>query len=207
MPRAAIRWPVSRAVFLMALSALVHAVCCAAATAQKSKAPPDAAADKSAPKKQALVVTYGIASLPLPVIEMREVILAAVKSRRIEDIQVAVDMNEIKPAFSEGPVADPIAYLKAQSVDGAGQDVLSALGAILDAGYVAIPVGRDLENNRIFVWPYFAEVDLKSLTANQDWELRRIVPETAANDMREKGVYTFWRIGIAADGTWHSLTR
>ena len=81
--------------------------------------------------------------------------------------------------------------------------MLAALAEILDAGYVALPLGRDLENNRIYVWPYFAEVPLQKLTPAQQVELLRLVPPAAAKEMLQTGKYTYWRLAIGADGTWH----
>ena len=73
-------------------------------------------------------------------------------------------------------MGDPVAYWKKISGDGEGREVLAALAEILDAGYVTVPLGRDLENNRIYVWPYFAEVPLRKLTPAQQVELLRLVP-------------------------------
>ena len=81
------------------------------------------------------------------------------------------------------------------------------LAEILDAGYVVLPLGRDLENNRLYVWPYFAEVPLDKLSPAQEVELLRLVPPTALKEMRSAGKYTHWRIVIGADGTWHSFRR
>ena len=120
----------------------------------------------------------------------------------------AWDLNELKPdlgvALADG---DPIAHWKRISGDGEGREVLAALGEILDAGYVVLPLGRDLENNRVYVWPYFAEVALDKLTPAQEVELLRLVSPAALKDMRAAGKYTHWRIAIGADGTWHSFRR
>jgi hypothetical protein len=159
------------------------------------------------PKAKAAVVRYGAGDLPRPVIEMREAILAAVASGRIEDLRIAIEMNEIRPAFPDGPETDPIAYLKSQSADGEARDVLGALGAILEAGYAVVPLGRDLENNRIFVWPHFAETGIGNLSSRDAADLERIAGGEAVSGMRRSGRYSGWRIGIGADGTWHVLSR
>jgi hypothetical protein len=72
---------------------------------------------------------------------------------------------------------------------------------------VVLPLGRDLENNRLYVWPYFAEVPLDKLSPAQEVELLRLVSPAALKDMRSSGKYTHWRIVIGADGTWHSFRR
>jgi hypothetical protein len=154
-----------------------------------------------------LQVRQGTAGLPLPVLEIREAILAAVATGRIEDIKTAIELNEMKPAFGDAIAADPIAWLKQASGDGEGRDVLAALGRILEAGYVALPLGRDPENPKVYVWPHFAETGIADLSPERAAELARIVPPDAVAAMRERGRYDYWRIGIGAEGVWHFLRR
>jgi hypothetical protein len=151
------------------------------------------------------VVSYAIEALPAPVREMREAILAAVRTGRIEDLRHAWELNELKPDLGVATVGDPIAHWKQISGDGEGREILAALAQILDAGFAVLPLGRDLENNRIYVWPYLAEIPLDKLTPAQEVELLRLVPPAAAKEMRAAGKYTHWRIAIGADGTWHSF--
>ena len=152
-------------------------------------------------------VRYGTDSLPQPVIEMRDAILAAVRSGRIEEIVGAIELNEIKPAFGEVPASDPVAWLKQASADGQGRDILAALANVLDAGYAVVRLGRDAENNTVYVWPHFAETGVASLTSEREVELLRLVPADRAKAMREAGKYDFWRLGIGADGVWHFLRK
>ena len=152
-------------------------------------------------------VRYGSEGLPAPVEDMREAILSAVRSGRIEELRHAWELNELKPDLGVASVGDPVAHWKQISGDGEGREILAALAEILDAGYVVLPLGRDLENNRLYVWPYFAEVPLDKLTPPQEVELLRLVPPAVAKDMRSAGKYTHWRIVIGADGTWHSFRR
>ncbi len=121
---------------------------------------------------------------------MREAILSAVRSGRIEELRHAWELNELKPDLGEALVGDPIAYWKRISGDGEGREILAALAEILDAGYVVLPLGADIENNRLYVWPYFAEVPLDKLSPGQEVELLRLVPPAAAKDMRSAGKYT-----------------
>ena len=110
---------------------------------------------------------YGSEGLPAPVREMREAMLSAVKSGRIEELRHAYELNELKPDLGVPAVkADPVAHWKQISGDGEGREVLAALSLILEAGYVVLPLGRDIENNRVYIWPYFAEVPLETLTAS-----------------------------------------
>jgi hypothetical protein len=169
----------------------------------------DGAAQRTLSAKVAAAprVYYATAELPGPVQEMRDVILSAVSSGRIEDLRQAYDLNELKPDLAAEPVADPVAYWKEISADGRGLEILAALGQILEAGYVILPTGRDLENNRIYVWPYFAEVELATTTPAQEVELMRLLGAATARELKAKGRYSSWRIAIGADGVWHSFRK
>jgi hypothetical protein len=194
------------AVFLLALLGLVHA--CAPlgeALAQRAERKPPAGPAQSS--RMGSEIRHGTEGLPAPVLEMREAILAAVRSGQIEDLRTAVELNEIKPVIADTAVGDPIAHWRQVSADGEGREILSVLGQILEAGYVTLPIGRDLENNRVYVWPYFAGVALDKLTSAQEAELLGIVPAAMAEEMKKGGRYTYYKLGIAADGTWHFFLR
>jgi hypothetical protein len=194
--------------FVLALPSLVYCLGGAMpALAQTAKAKPDSSKKQQGRSSGDLDINYGTAKLPSPVAEMREAILAAVRSGNIEELRHAFELNELKPELGPEPVGDPVAFWKKISGDGEGREVLAVLAEILDAGYVAVPLGRDLENNRIYVWPYFAEVPLQKLTPAQQVELLRLVPPAAAKEMIQTGKYTYWRIAIGADGTWHHFRK
>ncbi len=167
-----------RAVWLFLLVPPVVVHCLGTQTpafAQKAKAKAGSTkkgqAESSAPSK----IQYGTDKLPAPVQEMREAILSAVKAGRIEELRHAYELNELKPDLGVAPVSDPIAHWKKISGDGEGREVLAALAEILETGYVVLPLGRDLENNQVYVWPYFAEVPLDKLSPAQEVELLRLV--------------------------------
>ena len=196
------RFVLRAAVFLLAANGLVHAMqCLPPALAQSPPSRPGAAA------KPLGGVGYGTTRLPEPVIEMRDAILTAARSGRIEELRIAIDLNEIKPVFSDKTISDPIGYLKAQSADGEGRDVLAAIVAILEAGWVAVPLGRDLENNRVYLWPHFAETGVVGLSSEQETDLLRLVPPAEVSALRRAKRYTWWRLGIGADGVWHFLAK
>ena len=193
------------AILLLVLLGLVH-VCSgwdsAAAQTVKQKSPGPAAASKPAP-----VISYGTDDLPEPVRDMREAILAAVRSGKMEDLRVAVELNEMKPVVADKPAPDPIDYWRQVSGDGEGREILAILGQLLEAGYTVLPIGKDIENNRVYVWPYFAEMKLGTLTPAQEVELLRLVPAAAFRDMKQTGRYTHYKLGIGADGTWYFFIR
>ena len=177
------------------------------ALAQAGKQKSQSAHNRQRPPSALPVVHYRIEDLPQPVREMRELILTAVQSGDIEELRAAVEVNELKPEIADTAVADPIAYWKQISGDGEGREILAALAEILDSGYVVLPIGPDLENNRVYVWPYFAELPLDRLSPGQQVELLRLVPPAAVKDMKRIGKYTSWRLAIGADGTWHSFRK
>ncbi len=150
---------------------------------------------------------YGTKGLPRPVLEMREAILAAIEAGDIEELRHAWDLSEPKPDLGAAPKTDPVAHWKRISGDGEGREVLAALSLILEAGYVVLPLGPDLENNQVYVWPYFAEWPLGKLTPRQEVGLLRLVPPAVMREMKAKGKYTHWRLAIGADGTWHMLRK
>jgi hypothetical protein len=193
--------------FLLALPLLVY--CFTPIGPAFSQASPKPKA--GVPAKQALggppKVHYSTEQLPEPVREMREAILAAALSGEIEELRHLYEMGDLRPDLGGTASRDPVADWKRASGDGKGREVLAALSLILEAGYVVLPLGRDLENNRLYIWPYFAEVPLGRLSPAQEVELLRLVPPAAAKAMQEKGKYTHWRVTIGADGSWHSFRK
>jgi len=166
----------------------------------KGKEPPKAAPQAASPS----TVQSG---LPAAVAEMREAILSAVRSGLIEDLKTAIEWNEMKPELAGANADDPIAHLKQLSGDGEGREMLAILGNLLEGAHTVVPLGRDLENNRVFVWPAIADKPLAGLTPAEEVELLRLVPVAAAKEMKAKGKYAFWRLMIGADGTWHSFNK
>jgi hypothetical protein len=207
------------ALFLVALSPLVHRLGpTASAWSQSQNAPQKPKAD-GGPRQTAqtaLRIKYGSEGLPGAVEDMREAILSAVRSGNIDDLRHAYELNELKPDLGlnlgsdsgspdRSKPIDPVAYWRRVSGDGAGREILAILATLLDGGYVSLALGRDLENDRVYVWPYFAEVPLDSLSPAQEVELLRLVPPARAAQMKAAGKYTYWRLAIGADGTWHSF--
>ena len=145
--------------------------------------------------------------LPAPVEEMRQAILAATHSGDLEDLRVPLDWNEMKPDAGAPKGEDPLAYWKKLSGDGNGHEILAVLANILPMRAAELPLGKDLENNIIYVWPYLAEVPLDKLTPAQEVDLLRLMSPADAKAMRAKKKWTWWRLTIGADGTWHSFKK
>ena len=194
--------------FLLMPFALVHCLgVTPPALAQTAKTKANSKEKARTGPAPVLRIEYGTEKLPAAVQDMREAILGAVRSGRIEELRHAYELNELKPDLGTQPVGDPVAHWKRISGDGEGREILAALAEILDTGYVVLPLGRDLENNRVYVWPYFAEIPLDKLSPAQEVELLRLVVPAAAKEMKATGKYASWRIAIGADGTWHSFRK
>jgi hypothetical protein len=145
--------------------------------------------------------------LPDNVAEMRDAILTAAHAGTIEELKIAIEWNELPPDFGDGAGADPIAYWKRTSGDGEGRETLAALANLLSLAPAKLPTGKDPENNAVYVWPYLAELPLDTLSPAEEVDLYRLMPQSAAKAMREKKKWTWWRLSIGADGTWHSFRR
>lgn len=145
--------------------------------------------------------------LPRPVHEMVDAILVAVHSGQIEDLKTALEWNEMQPALAPDKVEDPIEFLKSASDDKQGREILAVLGDLLAVGPARLKLGRDLENNEVYVWPYLAELDIDALKPSEMVDLYRLVPAAVIAQMRNAKKWTSYRIVIGADGTWHSFMK
>ena len=138
---------------------------------------------------------------------MREAILEAVQSGRIEDLRVAVDLNELKPELAVDAVPDPVAFWKKVSADGQGRDILVVLGKLFEQPYAVQPLGKDPENTSLYIWPAFADRAIDTLTAAETSHLEALESAEKIAAMRIGKRYTGWRLVIGADGVWHSFRR
>jgi hypothetical protein len=194
-------------VVMIALAALVAGTAALVYAQEADKVPPaqnpkdqqnqNVTADK--PAQDGPKILYDATTLPAPVQRiLREMIVTAQRGD-IESMRLVLEINELKPMVAAKHVDDPIAYWKKQSVDGSGHDILAAMLDMLDSGFVLTGEGRD----SMYVWPYFAQIDLKTLTPAQEVEFFRVVPPKLAAAMQRKGKYTYYRLGVSPSGVWH----
>ena len=146
------------------------------------------------------------ATLPRAAAEMRDAILSAVHSGRLDELKTALELNEMRPDLGDG-VDDPIAFWRHGSKDGSGREILAALDAALALKPAVVPLGRDIENNAIYVWPYLAERDLSRLSMDEETDLAKLMPASDVAALKAAKRWTWWRLAIGADGTWHSFRR
>lgn len=185
-----------RALVVLVLAAIVHAA-----------VPFRVYAESSARMQSAAQARFAARTLAPLAAEMRDRIAAAVSTGRIEDLQEPLDLNELPVVYADTADGDPISHWKSLSVDGQGHDVLEQLGRILALPPAKLALGRDVENNAVFVWPYLAERQLDQLSATELADLATLMAPEALAAMRAKKKWTWWRLVIGADGTWHAFRK
>jgi hypothetical protein len=144
-------------------------------------------------------VLYDATATPKLVQRILRMIVLAAETGDIEEMRAVLESNELKPMVAAKHIDDPIAYWKAQSVDGTGRDILATMLDILSTGFVLKGKG----DTGMYIWPYFAEIDLTTLTPKEQVELYRLVPPKQAKAMMASGEYTGYRLGVAPNGIWH----
>jgi len=161
---------------------------------KSTSTPPASAADGPPPE-----IFHDISKAPEPVRKMRQMIVEAAASGDIERLRSLLGTGASQTQITGGEGEDPITTLKGFSGDGDGLEVLAILLDILSTGYAKVDAGTPDE---AYVWPYFANKSLATLTPPDKVELLRIVTAGDLADMQEYGNYSFFRVGITPDGKW-----
>ncbi|WP_337266464.1 hypothetical protein [Oryzifoliimicrobium ureilyticus] len=175
-----------------------------AAGEQKPAAPSAERTPGASDAAKPVEVIYDISKAPEPVRRMREQIVEAAASGDLERLRPLFGTGADRTQVTVGePSNDPIATLKDVSGDPDGDEILAIILDIISTGFVHVGKGTSEE---MYVWPYFAEKDLKQLSPPERVELLRIVTAGDLADMQEFGGYNFYRIGITPDGKWKFLT-
>jgi hypothetical protein len=148
-------------------------------------------------------IEYDFDKLPPPVKRLREQIIEAAATGDPEKLRVIIDAQSEPPDFGPSDTGDPIGYLKLQSGDSEGREILAILTEVLEAGYVHVDVGTPDE---VYLWPYFARYPIDKLTPPQLVQLFKLVYAGDYEDMLSNGVYDYFRAGISPDGEWKFFT-
>ena len=157
----------------------------------------DAIAAPAATEATLADVRYGADGLPAPVAATRSALIEAARSGDIEALRPIFRAQRGAPIVAGfDQVEDPVESLKLQSGDPEGREILAILLELLEAGHVH--VGG--EKAGTYVWPYFAEVPLTELAPKHYVELYRILTAIDVEELERVGGYTFFRVGISADG-------
>jgi hypothetical protein len=174
--------------------------------------PPDTAPDATSPADdtpdatatmEIPVVEYDFSKLPKPVQRLREQIIAAATTGDPEKLRPIIEAQGEPPNFGPSDTGDSIGYLKLQSGDAEGREILAILIEVLNAGYVHVDAGTPDE---VYLWPYFARYPIDKLSPPQLVELFKLVFAGDYEDMLSNGVYDYFRAGISPDGTWKYFT-
>jgi hypothetical protein len=170
---------------------------------------PASAQQRPAPPSQPPEISRDIETLPPNVRRMRGLILEAVRGGDSNALRKPIEWNEVPPSFGKGAprgakgpaMADELVkFFRARSGDGEGRETMGQIVNMLAVGHARVNAGQAQE---MFVWPYFAVLDPRLLTPEQEVDVHRVMGAAQLREWREKGRYPFWRLGIGPDGTWH----
>ena len=142
----------------------------------------------------------GEEGLPPAVARMRKRLLDAAYSGDLQRLKMVMQSNEMPPVFSIHEIGDPIEFLKTQSGDGQGLELLAILTDVLEAPWTRLKPGTPQET---YVWPAFVATPLDKLEPAQMVALYKILTSSDVEEMKGAGKYTFYGVGIGPDGTWH----
>jgi hypothetical protein len=154
-------------------------------------------------------VSRDIDTLPPEVRRMRGLILEAVRTGDSDALRKPIEWNEVPPSFGKGAqargrgpamAAELVRIFRERSGDGQGRETMGQILNMLAVGYARMNAGTRQE---MYVWPFFAVLDPRLLTPEQEVDAYRVLHAGAVREWREKGRYPGWRLGIGPDGTWH----
>lgn len=154
-------------------------------------------------------ISRDIEALPSEVRRMRGLILEAVRTGDSEALRKPIEWNEVPPSFGKGVqargrgpamAAELVRIFRERSGDGQGRETMGQILNMLAVGYARVNPGTRQE---MYVWPFFAALDPRLLTPEQEVDAYRVLHSGAVREWREKGRYPGWRLGIGPDGTWH----
>lgn len=167
-----------------------------AAPAAPQSAAPTAPGQSAAP----IEIHRGDEGLPPAVARMRKRLLDAAYSGDLQRLKVVMQSNEMPPVFSIHEIGDPIDYLKSQSGDGQGLELLAIMTDVLESPWTRVNPGTPQE---MYLWPAYAAMPLDKLEPAQLVEIYKIVTSSDLEEMKGAGRYAFYTVGIGPDGTWH----
>lgn len=144
-------------------------------------------------------IFYDMTLLPQAVQKTHSTLLTAARNGNLAALTSIIAANGKVPVVAFDEVDDPVLHLRDLSGDEEGQEILAILLEVLEAGYSQTDPGTDAE---IYVWPYFANIRLDTLTPRQRVELFTLVTAGDYEDMKAFGAYNFFRLGISPDGVW-----
>jgi hypothetical protein len=193
----------------MSASHLIRLVCLATFATAIVAGPVTAQPSVRSPLPPAPEVSRDLETLPPNVRRMRGLILEAMRSGDGDALKKPIEWNELPPSFGKGVQAkgrgpamanELVKIFKERSGDGEGRETMGQVMNLLAVGHARVNAGTRQE---MFLWPYFAALDPRLLTPEQQVDVYRVLHASAVMEWREKGRYPGWRLGIGPDGTWH----
>lgn len=167
-----------------------------AATAPAATDTKPAAGADATKTKGPVEISFDITKAPAAVQKTRQDIIDAASAGDVKKVAALLKASQADLG-PDNANADPESALKDMSGDGDGLEVLSIMLDVLSTGYAHVGAGTA---NDMYVWPYFTEKDIKTLTQAEKVDLMRLVTAGDFADMQEYGSYNFYRVGISADG-------
>ncbi|WP_438749319.1 hypothetical protein [Pararhizobium sp. O133] len=143
-------------------------------------------------------VLSDVSKIPQAAARMRELIVEAAASGDIERLRPLLGKGQTQTQVGDAD-ADPVETLKGLSGDQEGIEIMAILLDVLSTGFVLVDKGTPDE---MYVWPYFTEKPLASLTPPEKVDLFRLVTAGDFAEMEEGGNYNFYRVGITPTGEW-----
>lgn len=147
-------------------------------------------------------ISEDIFALPEAVQVTRTQLIDATRSGDIETLRAVIEEQGGAPTVSFGLPDDPVSYLREQSLDPDGRQILALLRNLLELPYAIYGASSDSPS---YVWPYLAVIDLDELTPDQEVDVYRLVDPDQLEGMREFGGWYYWRVYIGADGEWQAF--
>ena len=149
-----------------------------------------------------MVVSDDLTKLPQAVQDKRAALIEATKSGDIAALKPIMEAQTAPPRVSFGDPDDAIGYLKTESADGGGLEILAILRDLLEAPYAKIGATSAEPS---YVWPYLAMADVTALTPAQMVDAYRIMPADQAKDLAGMGAWYYWRVFIDENGEWSAF--
>ena len=139
--------------------------------------------------------------LPPGVLRMHQALLRAARSGIIDRMREVLEVNELMPLINGKFIHDPVKHWKALSKDGSGREYLAQLSQILELPPVKVMIKKE----KLYIWPYFAQLPLNRLSPVELVRLYRLAPASKIAGMLKSNRYSHAQITLGADGTWHSF--
>jgi hypothetical protein len=171
----------------LALTAVAAAMMLAPAFAQELDIP-----------EGGFVVSDDLSQLPAPVAAKRAALIEAAASGDIEALRPIFEAEPSPPTVSFGGPEDAVAYLKAESKDGEGVEILAILLDLLEAPYAAQDNG---DGTASYVWPYLAAMEgLSDVGPADRVQGIRIAGYDHFKEIQDFGPWYWWRVFIGEHG-------